>query len=383
MKVKSLFLDIIGTSQVTRRRKLAIKNASSTPDGKDNISDTARFLHPGKQLVKLVSVKEVSFNRKRFTFKSVDKPLPYFKPGQFMTLELTLSKACLTRPFLISSSPEETKGNEGIIEIDLIRDDEDEFLMHLYHEAQVEDIFQAEIPLGQFFYEPLRDSSHIIAIANNRGISSYLSMAKEIKNGHLDLSLTILYLEEKIEPSLIEEIKNHHLDQVDIIPCSTKDYKDILKPFIQEDCSYFISGEEEFVLPLKKELLSYQIKERRIRLQITSLRKDITSLKDYPIDLINKEFTIKVHRGIRVDEIKAKASESLATALEKAGMKIHTACRCGYCGVCRIKILEGEYYINPDNDYRRIADKDFAYVHACITYPLSDMSIRMNIPDSL
>ena len=103
MKVKSLFLDIIGTSQVTRRRKLAIKNASSTPDGKDNISDTANFLHPGKQLVRLVSVKEVS-NRKRLTFKSVDKPLPYFKPGQFMTLELTLSETCLTRPFLISSS---------------------------------------------------------------------------------------------------------------------------------------------------------------------------------------------------------------------------------------------------------------------------------------
>ena len=381
MKVKSLFFDIIGTSQVTRRRKLAIKNASSTPDGKDNISDTANFLHPGKQLVRLVSVKEVS-NRKRLTFKSVDKPLPYFKPGQFMTLELTLSKTCLTRPFLISSSPEETKGNEGIIEIDLIRDDEDEFLMHLYHEAQVEDIFLAEIPLGQFFYEPLRDSSYIIAIANNRGISSYLSMAKEIKNGHLNLSLTILYLEEKIEPSLIEEIKNHHLEQVDIIPCSTKDYKDILKPFIQEDCSYFISGEEEFVLLIKKELLSYPIKERRIRLQITSLRKDITSLKDYPVDLINQEFPIKVHRGIRVDEIKARASESLATALEKAGMKIHTVCRCGYCGVCRIKILEGDYYINPDDDHRRIADKDFAYVHACATYPLSDMSIRMNIPDS-
>jgi ferredoxin len=74
-----------------------------------------------------------------------------------------------------------------------------------------------------------------------------------------------------------------------------------------------------------------------------------------------------------------KASESIAAALERAGLRIHTACRSGSCGVCRIKVISGEYYVNPENDGRRGADKDFNYVHACSTYPLSDLCIKLNI----
>ena len=77
--------------------------------------------------------------------------------------------------------------------------------------------------------------------------------------------------------------------------------------------------------------------------------------------------------------IPAKASESIAVALERAGLKIHTACRSGSCGFCRIKVLDGPYYVCPQNDGRRGADKDFNYVHACSTYPTGSMKIKLNI----
>ena len=84
-------------------------------------------------------------------------------------------------------------------------------------------------------------------------------------------------------------------------------------------------------------------------------------------------------RGIHKDEIPAKANESLVVACERAGIVLLTDCRSGECGFCRTKVLKGEFYVCPENDGRRAADRDFDYVHACATYPLSDMTIKIPI----
>ena len=67
------------------------------------------------------------------------------------------------------------------------------------------------------------------------------------------------------------------------------------------------------------------------------------------------------------------------SALERAGIRIETACRSGACGFCRTKVLSGSVYICPENDGRRAADKDFGYVHACAAYPTSDLTIKIPI----
>ena len=86
-----------------------------------------------------------------------------------------------------------------------------------------------------------------------------------------------------------------------------------------------------------------------------------------------------VVRGLSETTIDAIATEPLSSAMERVGVKIHTNCRSGACGACRVKVLEGTYYVSPHNDGRRKADKDFNYVHSCSTYPTSDMKIKINI----
>jgi ferredoxin len=66
-------------------------------------------------------------------------------------------------------------------------------------------------------------------------------------------------------------------------------------------------------------------------------------------------------------------------ALERAGIRIETGCRSGECGFCRTKVLSGNYFVCPEGDGRREADKDFGYVHACAAYPTSDMKIKIPI----
>ena len=66
-------------------------------------------------------------------------------------------------------------------------------------------------------------------------------------------------------------------------------------------------------------------------------------------------------------------------ALERAGIRIETGCRSGECGFCRTKVLAGNYFVCPEGDGRRAADKDFGYVHACAAYPLSAMKVKIPI----
>ena len=96
-------------------------------------------------------------------------------------------------------------------------------------------------------------------------------------------------------------------------------------------------------------------------------------------ELAGKTFELTVLRGVHEDVIPAKATESLVTACERAGIILLTDCRSGECGFCRTKVLSGEYFVCPENDGRRAADKDFNYVHACSAYPLSDMKIKIPI----
>ena len=106
---------------------------------------------------------------------------------------------------------------------------------------------------------------------------------------------------------------------------------------------------------------------------------DISKHPDYPKEFINKEFNIEVHQGLDIQTIKALSNESILVSLERSGYIIHTACRGGSCGVCRIKVISGDYFIPKENDKRRYTDKEYNYVHSCSTYPLSDMKIKINI----
>ena len=84
-------------------------------------------------------------------------------------------------------------------------------------------------------------------------------------------------------------------------------------------------------------------------------------------------------RGIQEDVIEARASEPVAVALERAGIKINTHCRNGECGFCRSHLLSGEIFVSPVGDGRRRMDKEMGWFHACSSWPLSDLKIKIPI----
>lgn len=130
MKIKSLFHDILGPTRVVKARSDALKKASSTPDGKDNISYIAKQHHPGKITVELIDIKEYQ-GFKVFIVKTKKKIIPYFKSGQFLTIEINIENKVYTRPFYILSSPNESE-NTCTLKFVIFENSHDEIVKYLY-----------------------------------------------------------------------------------------------------------------------------------------------------------------------------------------------------------------------------------------------------------
>ena len=73
---------------------------------------------------------------------------------------------------------------------------------------------------------------------------------------------------------------------------------------------------------------------------------------------------------------KARADEPLLVALEKNNLAIPSLCRSGECSMCRIKILSGQVFQAPGALVRK-SDRQFGYVHACVSYPIKDLTILL------
>ena len=77
--------------------------------------------------------------------------------------------------------------------------------------------------------------------------------------------------------------------------------------------------------------------------------------------------------------LEANAAEPVAVALERAGIKIDTHCRNGECGFCRSHLLSGDIFVSPVGDGRRMMDKEMGWFHACSSWPLTDLKIKIPI----
>ena len=394
MKVKSFLKDVGGASRVTKARLDAFANASPSLTASDPIGDVARTWHPGPISLTVTDIRTASPTAKTIRLAREDgKKLPPFYAGQYIVLDFPVGKCAISRPYSISSAPWQARQEEApFVEITVRRSRGDGFICdYVNDQMKVGDRLTGMMGCGQFYYEPLRDADHVIALAGGAGITPFASMAKEIAAGGLDVDLTILYGSVSSDDIILkEELDALEGEKVHIVHVLSGDEPEwsgergflsaeLIKKYAQGDVSFFICGPQAMYRYLQGELKKLDIPPRRVRFEVFGQAKDITAFDDYPAQMKEQTFSLTVVRGIHEDTIPAAAAESLAVALERAGIRLQTGCRSGECGLCRTKVLSGNYYICPEGDGRRAADREFHYVHACAAYPLSDMKIKIPI----
>jgi len=395
--VRSNTKDLFAFTKLVPNRKKRIERASSEPLREDPINDLAWKLHPERQFLIIDEIKEETKSTKTFKVvpdpDSVTKELAYFRPGQYISLKVGLEGVRITRPYSIASSPKDAL--KGFYEL-TIRKEENGYLTHfIWDNWKKGTKVESSGPEGFFYHEKLRDLTQIVGIAGGSGITPFRSIAKAIINGTIDAKLTLLYgsSEEddiifydefkEMEKNNPSKIKVVHVLSCDVVTLEGCEKGFITKEIIEKYCdvnlsTFFICGPQVMYNFVEEELKKFNLPVKRIRREAFGEVKDILTHPDFPKEVAEKIFKIKVHIGDLTKEIPAIATESVLVALERANLNPPSKCRSGECGFCRSLLIDGKVYINPVSDWRKGADKKFNYFHPCASYPITDLEI--NIP---
>jgi ferredoxin len=66
----------------------------------------------------------------------------------------------------------------------------------------------------------------------------------------------------------------------------------------------------------------------------------------------------------------------LLNSLERYGLVVPAVCRAGECSACRTRLLSGRVF-QPAQAGLRESDREQGYIHACVSYPLENLRIRI------
>lgn len=374
------FMDMLRFKKLVPNRREALANGSDQPLPTEyRTNNLATALHPGYMEVELTHIVQLTPNMKNFTFKRVDSSaFPFFRAGQYVSLQAKIGDSLVSRPYSISSSPDEAL--EGRLSLGI--EDAGFFSGYMNNEAKIGDRFVMTEPSGEFHYENIRDKKNIVCIAGGSGITPFLSMAKSVAEGNEDYNMTLFYGAKNFENLAyrdeLEVLKKSGVQIIYVLETAHEGCEQgfvtakMLEKYVDINAStFFMCGPVAMYASILDELKPYN-------LPLKSVRKDAATCGDLDIDN-PKTFRLTVHMRDKVYEIDAKENETLLTSMERAGLNAPNKCRAGGCGFCHSKWLGGEYIIAKGRDGRREADRKFGFIHPCVTYPQSDMEIDVPV----
>ncbi len=311
--------------------------------------------------------------------------LPPFQAGQYINIFTVIDGVRTSRPYSISSSPRQ----RGYYEITVARIKTGFVSDFFLDNVKIGDVFEANGPSGVFHYNPISHKKTSVFLAGGSGITPFLSMTREILEAKLDREVHLLYgcrsLDAAIYHNLLSQFDakydnfHYHLviSEEKIGWTGARGYIDVplMKELVGnlEECTFYICGPQIMNDFCVKELQSINVPKKRIRREMFGSRQDIQNEPGWPEALTGEEvFNVTIGDTV----IKAKASDSLLTSLEMAGVRVNVCCRSGECSLCRVKLVSGNVFL-AKGVLQRYADEKFGYVHSCKAYPIGDIEIML------
>lgn len=371
------FMDMLRFKKLVPNRREALASGANTPLPKSyRTNELAKALHPGTMEVELTAVRPLTAGMRELTFRRLDAPaFPFFRAGQYVSLQSKVGPSLVSRPYSIASSPRQALENELVLGVE----EAGFFSGYLDKEAKPGDRFTMTEPSGEFHYETLRDKKRIACIAGGAGITPFLSMAKSMAEGDEPYEMTLFYGardEARIafKPEL-DALAEKGLKVVYVLSDEERPGYEhgfvsaaLLEKYVDvRDVTFFLCGPKAMYDFVLKELAPYG-------LPVKAVRKDATFCGDRAVDR-PRTFQLTVRIRDQVYTVPARENETLLTAMERAGINASNKCRAGGCGYCHSKWLKGEYVVADGRDGRREADRKFGFIHPCVTYPAGDMAI--------
>ncbi len=368
-------------------RKEKVDEAQNTPKEYSFVGNTiARINHPKVQHVIITNVEDVANGMKRYTFSPDTElgteSLAPFTSGQYVSVKYQIGNVRTTRPYSLCSS-------NGEYQIAIKKDPNGLTSSYVFDNWSIGTKVDISAPEGWFCYQPVRDFKNVVALAGGSGITPFLSLAKTIKEGKVDINLTLIY-------GCRNRSEIAFKDEFDSIASSCPNFKVvyvlsdeeaegyphgfITKEIIKDNASdfdntsFFVCGPKAMYNAVLKDLRDMGINRRHIRCELFGETHDIKEFSDCPQN-VQKAVEITVKIQDRVYKVVADTSKTILRNLEDAGIAVLSKCRSGVCGFCHSSLVEGSVYIPKAMDALREADKLYNQIHPCSAFALSDITI--------
>jgi ferredoxin-NADP reductase len=383
---KGIWQDFDGYHDIVEEIKVSRKLGGTVSSAVIAAEEYIRQLHPERLVLQVNDIIEEAPSTKTLRLVSKNKYLPPFLAGQYIALFLEIGGIRTSRPYSISSQPNQI----GFYDITVRRVENGLVSSYLLDEVKRGDTLASSGPAGNFYFNPLIHKQTMVCIAGGSGITPFMSMIREIAECGLDRTVYLFYGNKSTDDIIFDKEltrlseRYQNIKYVPVIEDPSDGYtgacgfitRDVLREVLDdtEDKSFFICGPQglyDFCLPQVEDL---GVPRRKIKQEMYGAPSDIRHYPGWPDELDTDDvFVVKVKNG---GQLKARAGETLLTTLERNGIVVPSLCRSGECSMCRLKILSGKVYQPPGVPVRR-SDRQFGYVHACMSYPIDDLEILL------
>lgn len=378
-----------------KTRTAAIEAAPATlPKSIYNPNILAARLHPSVQHCIIQKVTDHG-DAKSFTLvpdaAKGTTEMAYFRASQYVSVALNINGAPVHKPYTIRSNPKDALGTEGTSYTLTIKRTNPAFASaYILDNWKEGDSVDISGPLGDFYYQDLRDAKQVIAIAGGSGITPFYSMAAAIVDGIEDFRMTILYGSRTADGILlkdeVEALAAKSGGKVKVVHVLSEEEKEgyehgfITAELIQKyapegEYSVFMCGPKAMYVFGEEQCKKLGLPKRLYRMEMSGDYMGVVNNPDYPKAQIGKSYSLTVDIRGEKTVIPCKADESLLWAMERAGIKAPAHCRSGECGWCHSRLVKGKVYIPAEADGRRRGDIKFNWIHPCVSFPLSDIEL--------
>lgn len=369
-----------------------------------NASATADYLAPvntqtwvnGRHNVRCVKIIHETWDVKTFCFMAQQPVMFFFKPGQFVTLELEIESKQVMRSYTISSSPSVPYS----FSITVKRVPGGEVSNWLHDNMSVGDELAVHGPVGQFNCIDF-PADKVLLLSGGVGITPVMSMARWWFDTNADVDVTFIHsarsprdviysreldhmaarlnnfglylIVERMENGLPWQGYRGYLDaaKLDMISpdfmereiycCGPAPYMKAVKTLLQARGFDMKRYHEESFGATPIEVVEEAIEQAEVA-QAEAEAFDQT-------DLLRVEFA---HSG---KSIQIMAGETLHNAAARLDLMIPKACGMGICGTCKVLVKGGETQMDHNGGITD-DDVDAGYVLSCCTVPKTDVVIE-------
>lgn len=349
----------------------------------------------GRHNVRCVKVIQETWDVRTFCFMSEQPVMYFFKPGQFVTLELEIDAKQVMRSYTISSSPSVPYS----FSITVKRAPGGKVSNWLHDNMQEGDELAVHGPVGVFNCIDY-PASKVLLLSGGVGITPMMSMARWFFDTNADVDMAFAHSARTPGDIIFQRELDHMASRIGNFSlhliCEKIDngqawhgyrgYLDqaklemIAPDFMEREV--FCCGPGPYMAAMKQLLESNGFDMSRYHeesfgetpLDIAEDAKDQADSAQEEALAVDQSEMIRVDFANTGKSIQIMPGETLHAAASKLDLHIPKACGMGICGTCKVMVKEGEATMDHNGG---ITDEDVAagYVLSCCSVPQGDVVI--------